>query len=370
MADNNTPDTESSLVETQGIPEITLTMEVSGMTQYPTDKTLAVEDMPADGKYVGLALEGIRGDIGDVSTAIQTEEEARIEAVNAVDAKTAEDILIAEESETTIADKLAELDGKTGADIDVSGTDTRKISTTIGNVESEMLKKTAQELSMAEKTQVFSNLGIADVATNGLTASQQTLSAQQKSQVHSNLGLTDLVENGVKASAQTLTTAQKQQVFNNLGIEDLVENGVKASAQTLSPAQKTQAIDNLGLTALVSGKALTIPANLDSNWVRDSGGYLKIGPFVYVSMRLHCVAAVAQGAVTIYDANSLPKPVQDPEKQEDDDLPTISAQLATVSPSLYPYVTAQGALRLGSQSIGMSAGATIFISGMYVAAQS
>ena len=364
MADNNTPDTESSLVETQGIPEITLTMEVSGMTQYPTDKTLAVEDMPADGKYVGLALEGIRGDIGDVSTAIQTEEEARIEAVNAVDAKTAEDILTADESETTIADKLAELDGKTGADIDVSGTDTRKISAAIGSVESEMLKKTAQELSMAEKTQVFSNLGIADVATNGLTASQQTLSAQQKSQVHSNLGLTDLVENGVKASTQTLTTAQKQQVFNNLGIEDLVENGVRASAQTLTKAQKLQALDNEGIGNILRSNVFTVPADtyLSSGWQRRAGGYIQIGCIVIVCMAAITTATIPAGNSNVYEAGAFPIPLQD---EEGDGL-TLSSSLLCTRSGIYPFISSSGQLRFSGSTAEQSEGTTQYFSGMYI----
>lgn len=63
------PNTEQSLQETGGIPQITFSMEVSGMTQYPTDKTLSITDMPADAKAVGdeiAALEqAIAGIVSD-----------------------------------------------------------------------------------------------------------------------------------------------------------------------------------------------------------------------------------------------------------------------------------------------------------------
>ena len=50
----------------EGTPEIELEVEVFGMTAYPTDKTLSIEDMAADAKQVGLALADLETSIADV----------------------------------------------------------------------------------------------------------------------------------------------------------------------------------------------------------------------------------------------------------------------------------------------------------------
>lgn len=50
----------------EGTPEIELQVEVFGMTAYPTDKTLSIEDMAADAKAVGQALGDLETSIADV----------------------------------------------------------------------------------------------------------------------------------------------------------------------------------------------------------------------------------------------------------------------------------------------------------------
>ena len=50
----------------EGTPEIELEVEVFGMTAYPTDKTLSIEDMAADAKAVGQALGDLETSIADV----------------------------------------------------------------------------------------------------------------------------------------------------------------------------------------------------------------------------------------------------------------------------------------------------------------
>ena len=60
------PNTEQSIAETGGVPEITLEVEVFGMTQTPTDKTLTIPDMPADAKTVGDKVDELEEKIEEV----------------------------------------------------------------------------------------------------------------------------------------------------------------------------------------------------------------------------------------------------------------------------------------------------------------
>ena len=60
------PNTEQSIAETGGVPEITLEVEVFGMTQNPTDKTLSIPDMPADAKAVGDKVDDLEEKIEEV----------------------------------------------------------------------------------------------------------------------------------------------------------------------------------------------------------------------------------------------------------------------------------------------------------------
>jgi len=55
-----------SIEETGGIPEIELEVEVSGMTQYPVDKTLSIPDMAADAKEVGDKIDILQAAIASV----------------------------------------------------------------------------------------------------------------------------------------------------------------------------------------------------------------------------------------------------------------------------------------------------------------
>ena len=78
----------------EGVPEIELEVEVAGMTAYPTDKTLTVEDMAADAKTVGDKFNDLEADVADIGTDVE-----------AIQAWTGEDIKI---SSATGAPTIAE----------------------------------------------------------------------------------------------------------------------------------------------------------------------------------------------------------------------------------------------------------------------
>lgn len=70
MSEVNTNATEDSILqsieELGGIPVIEVEMEVSGMTAYPTDKTLSIADMPADAKEVGDQIDILQSAIASI----------------------------------------------------------------------------------------------------------------------------------------------------------------------------------------------------------------------------------------------------------------------------------------------------------------
>lgn len=60
------PNTEQSIEETGGVPEIELDVEVYGMVNYPTDKTLSIPDMPADSKKTGEEIANLAAEIAGI----------------------------------------------------------------------------------------------------------------------------------------------------------------------------------------------------------------------------------------------------------------------------------------------------------------
>ncbi len=59
------PNTEQSIEALDEIPEVSMEMEVCGMVQQPTDKTLSIADMPADAKRTGEVVADLAADIAD-----------------------------------------------------------------------------------------------------------------------------------------------------------------------------------------------------------------------------------------------------------------------------------------------------------------
>lgn len=95
-------DTENSINETSGIPEIDYEVEVFGMTQAEVDKTLTIDDCAADAKAVGDRFGNVEGDIGDLDAAIRE-----------IQAWTGEDIQLKDGSTQTIAGAIEDLQERT-----------------------------------------------------------------------------------------------------------------------------------------------------------------------------------------------------------------------------------------------------------------
>lgn len=112
------PNTEQSIVSLGGIPEVEVSLEVSGMTQTPVDKTLTISDMAADAKTVGDKFADVDSDIYSLETSL-----------SGVDAKTGADIPITGETgadtiATVVAgmqEDIAGIDAKTGSNIPITG---------------------------------------------------------------------------------------------------------------------------------------------------------------------------------------------------------------------------------------------------------
>lgn len=76
------PNTEQSINETGGVPEIEMEMEVSGMTQAAVDKTLSIADMAADAKATGDAIQAVAEDLSDLAADVSDIEEWTGEDLN------------------------------------------------------------------------------------------------------------------------------------------------------------------------------------------------------------------------------------------------------------------------------------------------
>lgn len=95
-------DTEQSILDIGGIPEIDEDVEVFGMTQAEVDKTLTLEDCAADAKAVGDRFGNVEADIIDLD-----------EKVREIENWTGEDILLKPDDEQTVSGAIEELQQQT-----------------------------------------------------------------------------------------------------------------------------------------------------------------------------------------------------------------------------------------------------------------
>lgn len=101
--------TEESILDLQGIPEIEQEVEVFGMTQAEVDKTLTIEDCAADAKAVGDRFATVDETVADLGADISD----LSERTEALENRTGEDILLKEGDEQTIAGAIEELQQQT-----------------------------------------------------------------------------------------------------------------------------------------------------------------------------------------------------------------------------------------------------------------
>lgn len=131
-------DTENSLNETSGIPEIDYEVEVFGMTQAEVDKTLTIEDCAADAKAVGDRFGNVEGDIGDLDSTIRE-----------IQAWTGDDIRLKPGTEQTVSAAIEAANTRMASAIQMSTEDTRNTKDAIDSVASGLsdLSGTVTDLS-------------------------------------------------------------------------------------------------------------------------------------------------------------------------------------------------------------------------------
>ena len=134
-------DTENSLNETSGIPEIDYEVEVFGMTQAEVDKTLTIEDCAADAKAVGDRFGNVEGDISDLDAAIQE-----------INARTGEDIRLKPGTEQTVSAAIEAANTRMASAIQMSTEDTRNTKDAIDSVASGLSNLSGTVTELGERT--------------------------------------------------------------------------------------------------------------------------------------------------------------------------------------------------------------------------
>ena len=105
---------EQSILELGGIPVIEMEVGVSGMTAYPTDKTLSIRDMPADAKVTGDAIADLQSATSDDHSAIVAIQEWTASSIPMSDDPAADSVYTAVIGNTT---SITTIQAWTGANI-------------------------------------------------------------------------------------------------------------------------------------------------------------------------------------------------------------------------------------------------------------
>lgn len=291
MADNeenvesteDTPNTEES-IETEGIPEIEMELEVLDSIPVAVDDTLSNVGEAAEAHAVGVAIQNLSNSIDgkNAETLYMDDQDetptntiaARIGEINdAIDELDATNVAYSED--TSVKDKLDDIDEAIegiqddlyATEIPMSSSDTTKISEKIATMDtniSNAILKTSQTLTTAEQAQARENigaLGSADIA-NFVSVAEQTLTNDQKAQARENIGAltADDVSGLVSTAEQTLTETQKTQARENIGAasanaDTLLDNAFLIGSYTYvldadiaAGASLTISKTNLGIT--------------------------------------------------------------------------------------------------------------------------
>ena len=67
------PETENSIVNTGGVPQALLNVEGNGIVQTPVDATLSIENMAADAKATGEAIQGVQSQIDTINETLEAD---------------------------------------------------------------------------------------------------------------------------------------------------------------------------------------------------------------------------------------------------------------------------------------------------------
>lgn len=213
--------------------EVTFEVSESETLSVPVDSTLSIEGQAADAAAVGRALAG-KQDAGSVVISVNgqvQDNQGQIEI-------TGKDIPVDETAGAeSIADAVAELQGRTGADIPVSGSTETTIGEKIGAMEDRIgdvegltadgivydgTAQTPQSIkakvdAVAQSVETIGGKTAADITYDGTAQTPKSI----KETVD---GIKTQVEQGgtenVKYTEQTLTEAQQQQARNNIGAGD------------------------------------------------------------------------------------------------------------------------------------------------------
>lgn len=275
---------------------VTFTVGSSTTLSVPVDTTLSIEGQAADAAAVGRAL-AQKQDAGSVTISVNgqaQDNQGQIEI-------TGEDIPVDEtEGAESIADAVAALQERTGADIPVSGSEETPISTKIGQMEN-AIEQTAQALSgltadgivydgtaqtpqsikakvdaVAQSVETIGGKTAADIIYDATASTPQTIKAAVEA-------IRTLAEQGgtenVKYTAQTLTEAQQLQARNNIGAAD------KTNLVLLAEAHQNKWSDVLPYNVLELSSTYPLPC-VDAGYASrmDNACHLfRFGPIVIVS---------------------------------------------------------------------------------------